>query len=118
MATELDKLARYGGPETLVPEQQAAPVGKEAETVSLREAFSDEEKRVLKEDGAVIYALTGTTIPAQRELQAKKGKPSFWYVVEAGDRLLALPSRKIEVAIFPDPQRFFVPDSFGKDTDT
>lgn len=86
------------------------------ETVRLKEAFSDQEKHVLEKDGAVVYALTGTTIPAQEAARREKRKPSFWYVVEAGDRLL-LPSRKIEVAIFPAPDRFFVPLSFGQNTD-
>src|SRR3989344_5778047 len=88
------------------------------ETVHLREAFSDKEKHVLEGDGAVVYALTGITIPAQEAARREKRKPSFWYIVEAGDRLTVLPSRTIEVAILPDPERFFVPYSFGQNIDT
>ncbi|MBI4084308.1 MAG: hypothetical protein HY431_00200 [Candidatus Levybacteria bacterium] len=77
--------------------------------------FSQEQKEALVNDGAVIYLPTGVTIMKQEKLQLQKGKPSFWYVTEGGDALLALPSRRMEVAIYPDPERFFVPGTFDKD---
>lgn len=86
------------------------------EQLVLRTRFSDLERRRLLDDQARIYLLSGTTIPQQREAQAAKGKPSFWYVIDGGENLLALPSRQIEVAIFPAPERFFAPGSFGKNT--
>lgn len=109
MAGELEALELI--PASL-PEGRTIP-----EQIRLRD-FTAQEKQVLKEDGVVIYTLTEVTIPAQREARSRAGKPSFRYVVDAGERLLAVPSRKIEVAIFPDPKRFFVPNSFSKDTDT
>lgn len=89
-----------------------------AERLNLRDCFSAEEKRALKEDGAVVYKLDGRTILEQETARERAGRPAFWYVVSAPDNLLGSPSRKIEVAIYPDPGKFFVPDSFGKDTDT
>lgn len=92
--------------------------GRESSTAEeqlvLRDRFTDEEKERLLRDGALIYLPLGETIPAQRERQKTKDKPSFWYVIEAGDRLLALPSKQVEIAIYPDPKRFFVPESFNK----
>jgi len=92
---------------------RAQEVKPTSEQLVFRERFTEEEKEALIKDGAVIYRLRGETINTQRESQERKGKPSFYYVVDAGGRLLALPSREIEVAIFPDPKRFFVPDSFN-----
>lgn len=79
--------------------------------------FSQEERKALLGDGAVIYLLTGETIRDQRE-----DKRPLWYVVggysEHGkNRVLDFPSRLIEVAIYPHPEGFFVPGSFGKTTD-
>lgn len=84
------------------------------EALTLRERFTDAEREALIADGALVYTPTGETITAQRESQAKKGKPAFRYVVEAGERVLAVPSRQVEVAIYPAPDRFFVPGSFNK----
>jgi hypothetical protein len=87
------------------------------EQLTLREKFTDAEREALIADGAFIYFPLGETIPAQREAQAKKGNPAFRYVIEAGDRLLAVPSRQVEVAIYPAPERFFVPGSFNKNVE-
>src|SRR3990167_3241852 len=82
------------------------------EQLVIRERFTDDEKEALKSDGAVIYELQGETIIREKESQKAKGKPSFYFLVEAGERLLARPTRQIEVAIYPAPERFFVPNSF------
>lgn len=79
--------------------------------------FTDEEKKALVDDGAVLYLPIGETIQAQ-----KAAKRPLWYVNEGykeggKNRLTEFPSRAIEVAIYPDPERFFVPDSFSKTTD-
>lgn len=87
------------------------------EQLVLRLRFTDAEKKTLRGDGAKIYRLMGTTIGDQKEIQREREKPSFWYIVEGGDRLpelLTFPSLPVEAAIFPDPERFFVPDSFNK----
>lgn len=76
--------------------------------------WSDEEKEVLIKDGAVLYLPTGETINGQ-----KQNNRPFWYVaggyvIDGRNRLLDFPSRPIEIAIYPDPERFFVPGSFDK----
>jgi len=75
--------------------------------------FFEDEKKKLIEDGAVIYELAGDTIGRQQESGRK-----FWYVTNGGQQLLQLPSLRTEVAIYPDPERFFVPKSGGKDLET
>lgn len=84
-----------------------------AETVT----FTDNERGVLTKDGAVIYLLTGETIKSQ-----KSARRPFWYVadgftVNGKNRLTEFPSRRVEVAIYLDPDRFFVPESSSKTTD-
>lgn len=133
MAAELDQLARYwrergdphradfyrtlaeqeraiGGPETVLPlgtpaERKLAPI--------LREKFTNVERELLIDDGARVYSLTGATILDQEEAQRQKGRPSFSAVV-GGESLLTRPSMRIEIAIFPQADRLFVPDSFYK----
>ncbi len=75
--------------------------------------FSDKERQALLADGAVIYPLSGETIATQREKRRAEHQPSFWYVVNGG-RLSDRPSRLSEVAIYPDPARFFIENSGGK----
>lgn len=79
--------------------------------------FTDEERAALIGDGALLYLPTGETIKAQ-----KAARRPFWYVndgyKEGGkNRLTEFPSRAIEVAIYPDPKRFFVPETASKTTD-
>ncbi|MDO8618888.1 MAG: hypothetical protein Q7R49_02975 [Candidatus Daviesbacteria bacterium] len=79
--------------------------------------FTDEERKALVDDGAVLYLPTGETIKAQQS-----AKRPFWYITdgykESGrNRVTEFPSRPIEVAIYPDPERFFVPDTSSKTTD-
>lgn len=107
----VDFAAKKGWLSRRLPKVSSSPI---QEGLNISETFvflpyTDEEKRILKEDGAVIYSLEGETIQVQRE-----GGRKFWYVVDAGERFLTLPSRVMEVAIYPDPERFFVPDSFNK----
>lgn len=80
--------------------------------------FSGKAKEALIKDGALIYSLTGQTIKAQREIQRGKGMPSFYYVANGGERLVGRPSRLPEVAIYPDPEKFFIPNTAGKDLET
>lgn len=79
--------------------------------------FTDEERKALLDDGALLYLPTGETIRSQ-----KSAKRPFWYITngykaDGKNRLTEFPSRRIEVAIYSDPERFFVPDSFSKTTD-
>ena len=84
------------------------------EQLILRESFTQEEKEALINDGAVIFELQEETISSQIEAQKAKSKPLFGYMVDAGEMLTAKPSRRIQVAVYPDPDKFFVPNSFDK----
>lgn len=84
------------------------------EQLALREKFTVEEREALIADGALVYTGRGETTTAQKKSRDKKRKPSFGYLVNAGDHITAIPSRKGEVAIYPAPDKAFVPDSFGK----
>ncbi len=75
--------------------------------------FTDEETKKLIKDGAVIFSLIGETIEHQRTTGRL-----FRYIADGGDRLLKLPSIKTQVAIYPDPRRFFIPNSGNKDLPT
>jgi len=70
--------------------------------------FTEEERKILKDDGAKIYPIEGETIQAQMDA----GRP-FHYVA---DRVLLLntPSLVSEMAIYPNPNRFFVSSTLGK----
>lgn len=96
-------------------------------------SFTDDEKEALLKDGAFVYLPEGKTISDQA-----RGKELFWGPLgriancshkisddvlenlrrqntnKSFRRVLAFPSRKLEVAIYPDPERFFVPQSFHK----
>ncbi|MBI2049503.1 hypothetical protein HYT32_01125 [Candidatus Roizmanbacteria bacterium] len=71
--------------------------------------FTDQEKEALKNDGAVIYELSEETI----EDQLRAGKP-ISLTKDIGDRVLKLPSMSGEVAIYPSPIKFYIPDSRNK----
>lgn len=88
------------------------------EPVVLREGFTVKEKRVIEDKGGLIYLPTVLTMDAQREAQRAKHKPSFWFVTPADERLVAAPSRQVEVAIFPVPADSFVPGSFRRNLAT
>lgn len=82
------------------------------EQLSEPRVWSDEEKAALLKDGAFIYLPTGETIRSQ--IAAKK---LLGFVVDGGfeiegrNRLLDFPSRPMEVAIYPDPERFLASES-------
>ena len=72
--------------------------------------FTDQEKEALRKDGAAIFSLIGETIKDQ--VSARR---LFREVPNGVYRLLNLPSIKTEVAIFSDPNKFFVSNSGNKD---
>jgi len=73
--------------------------------------FTDQEKEALVRDGAFILDLPGETI----EDEQKEGKLLRYYELYNSEaRLLKAPSIKGQVAIYPDPKRFFVPNSGNK----
>ena len=112
------QIRALGGPEHLStsPAVTTQPEKAQPSELSvLRESFTDVEREALIADGALIYTLLGETITAQKDSRAKKGKPSFAYLTTSENRLVAVPSRKVEIAIYPAPERAFVPDSFSKD---
>lgn len=103
LAASLDAQAQIarqlGAPESFSIEQ---PVG-------IRK-FSDQTKDVLKQEGYLVYPLTGQSIRSLREA----GKP-FWSTWHRDyPDFENLPSRLSEVAINPDPKKFFLPKSNSK----
>lgn len=115
MGNLADSLQKQG----LLPKRfaQALEISAQPEVVAEAIRFTDEEREALVGDGAVLYLPTGETIQAQRA-----ARRPFWYVAdgykEGGrNRVTEFPSRLIEVAIYPDPERFFVPATASKTTD-
>lgn len=89
------------------------------EPIVLRERFTPQERKVIEDAHGVIYTPTGLSLDAQKSARAAKNKPSFPYDLSwGGERLTAVASRQVEMAVFPDPQEFFVPGSFGNSTAT
>ncbi len=116
VAKFVDSLEKEG----ILPKRFARSVAVSAsqpEVIGEAIKFTDEERKALVDDGAVIYLPTGETIKAQ-----KSARRPFWYIADGFkengvNRLTEFPSRPIEVAIYPDPERFFVPESNSKTTD-
>lgn len=86
-----------------------ASFGHSSEALTTVRAFSPESRQALEAEGHVVYSFRGQSIEGMR----KAGRP-FWNIVDAGPQFLALPSRLIEVAINPDPKKFFLPKSNNK----
>lgn len=92
MAAELGKLVQYSQ-ETSSEKPQEFRL------------FTDRERITLNNDGAVAYRLgEDRMMRIQREVERQKGYPI--------DEISA--PRVMEVAIYSSPDRFFVPDTFGK----
>ncbi len=97
----------------------AAAGVKDPEPIAEREKpqeyrpFTNEEEKALLKDGAHFIDLTGETIEGQQV-----AKRLFRYVTDGGDRLLKLPSIKTRVAIYTDPEKFFIPNSGNRDLPT
>lgn len=97
-----------------VTSESLAAARSETEPPTIFRTFTEQEREILLADGAVLYLPTGKTINDQRAAGRE-----FWYVApgfmeEGKNRLTEFPSRRIEVAIYPAPERFFVPGSFDK----
>ena len=88
------------------------------EQLVLRDKFTVLERERLSADGAKIYLPRYLTIEQQEAAQRGKGQPAFSYKAQVTDGLLVLPSRPIEMAIYPGLKRFFVEGSFNKDIAT
>lgn len=71
--------------------------------------YTDAEKEILIADGAAVYLLEGQSIGSQR-----RGGRRFWSDWHEGHPIEDLTSRIYEVAIWPDPEKFFVPGTFNK----
>ncbi len=77
--------------------------------------FTEKEREILLGDGARIYSTLGETIDGQWWAQRKLGKPSFHHVFRAQKgKLHDVASRLLEVAIYPDLRKFWVPESGDK----
>ena len=88
------------------------------EQLVLRDKFTVLERERLLADGAKIYLPRYLTIEQQEVAQSEKGQPALSYKTQVADGLLDLPSRPIEMAIYPGLKRFFVEGSFDKDITT
>lgn len=72
--------------------------------------FTNEAREALRQEGYLLYALTGQSIRSLREA----GRP-FWSIWHQDyPDFENLPSRLSEVAIDPDPTKFFLPKSNNK----
>lgn len=88
------------------------------ETLTHGREFTPNERDALKEQGAHIYNLTPSTIPQQKEAlkQISKAPPLdiiLEYDFNRYPDIITTPSRKGQVAIFPD-ERLFISNSFGE----
>ncbi len=113
IALALNSLAMVARECSLEEFPPVATLVVEKEKLQEYRPFTDQEKGALIKDGAVILSLTGETIEGQRTAGRL-----FRYVTNGGDRLLKLPAIGTEVAFFPDPKRFFIPNSGNKDLPT
>jgi len=82
------------------------------EQSNIRSRFDKEEKNILAGDGALILELGCETL---RQLRVN-GKP-FLHLTDGGEKLLDTPTKLTEVAIYPQPSRFFVQNSNWKNFD-
>lgn len=78
-------------------------------------SFTDKERKALKDDGAVTYLLSGETIADQKSA----GRPfgifaDPGYIVRKRNRLTEFPSRRIEVAVYPHPEKIIIKGSSNK----
>lgn len=83
-------------------------IGIERDIVNVNKIGVEERAVLINKAGASIYTLTGKTI---RDY-IRAGRPVQYSVTCEG--IVGLPSRLIEVAIFPDPVEFFVPGTDEK----
>ncbi len=94
------KLGRWVDPNTYQTSPVAAVTPLETpartEQLTLRESFTDVEKKALIANGALIYTPLGETITVQRKSRAKKGKPFFAYLSSAENRLVAVLQEKLK----------------------
>ncbi len=93
------------------------PVVEVEEVVTKLVKFSDEERRVLISSGAKLYLPRGETVKAQLAASRPFSDITHGYQENGRNRLSEFPARPIEVAIYPQPENFFVPDSLNKTTD-
>lgn len=84
------------------------------EKLIANKGWSNEEVMTLIMDGATTYYPTGETVRSQILAEKKLCYQLGSYKINGRDRLLDWPSRSLEVAIYPDPDRFFVPGSLNQ----
>jgi len=83
--------------------------GREKGTEIPARMFTSEEKESLLNDGAIIYTTRGKNIyklPSLKKIADHRSWPSL-------ENILTKPSKISEVAIYPSPRTFFVPNSLG-----
>lgn len=85
-----------------------------AEKLTLRDKFTDEERRALVNDGALIYETTGKFMFDQSKLRTDRGLPGIHSHGLRDGAISLRDATKSEFAIYPDSTRFFVPNSFNQ----
>lgn len=100
--------------------KQLPPVEGSQTTERLIETrpFTAKEKRALRKDGAVFASPFGQTLSSQIDSQKQLGQPAFYYIVYSKAGFLNRPSGLVEVAFYPDPKRFFIPGTEGRNLKT
>lgn len=91
-----------------------APVETKPLSQEFRPLTDQEQERLIKDGAFILDLITGNTI----EDQEGAGRLFRYIYREGGDRLLKLPSIITQVAIYPDPEKFFIPNSGSKNLPT
>lgn len=85
---------------------------KEGSTLAIGREFGQQETEVLLQDGALIYPSTGLSMFAQY----KQGFPidETWYQYVGIAKIAAVRSQVTQIALYPDPDKFYIPNSENK----
>jgi hypothetical protein len=97
-----------------------AKIGSEGDPYSPQERliwviggeFGKKEQEALLKDGALIYQLNEHSMFEQYELGAPLDET--WYEYEGMSKIARLSPRRIQIALYPDPKNFYIPDSEAK----
>lgn len=113
LGSTVDLAEQLGALQARMPSQSQVQTENVAfpteEQLSAIERFSPEARTVLENAGYSIYGLTGQSIKTLREAGRK-----FWSTWHKGHDFENLASRLSEVAIHPDPEQFYLPNSNKK----
>ncbi|MBI2085852.1 hypothetical protein HYT74_00765 [Candidatus Daviesbacteria bacterium] len=77
-------------------------------------SWSDQEKATLVNDGAVSIVQREKQFAVKDKQVDHCGGKKTDYIIDGRNRLVDFPSKVLEVAIYPDPEKFFVQGTFNK----